>query len=156
MRPPGPFPEPSDRLRELAARYDVPAEDVYVGGIPGMPKMSDVISEWGAQILEPLEDAPLSLFRNGLSLSALIWNAATKPEGTASEVAAKLIDIVRKTGSAMPDELGPLLESLIDSRRRDYASDPRVVMATEAEDYGDERRIRVASAVQGPARASTD
>jgi hypothetical protein len=156
VRPPGPFPEPSDRLLELAARHGIPTEKLHVGAIPGMEKMSDVISEWAAPILDPLEDAQLGTFRSALWFAASIWNAATMPEGTAAEVAAKLVETLRGLGGPMPDEMLPLVEQLVASRRCDYATDSRFVVGAEAEDHGDDRRIKVVSAVPGPARESTD
>jgi len=147
--------EAGDRLRELASRHGMPNAKLHVGAIPGMPKMSDVIADWAAPLLEPLEDAPLSSFRNALSLAALIWNAATTPERTAAEVAAELVETIRGATGAVPDELGPIVEDLVASRRRDFAQDRRVVMAAEAHDHGDDRRINVVSAFTEPARASS-
>jgi len=147
VRPPGPFPEPRERLHQLAREHGLHVGDVHLDGIPGMEKMSEVISEWAAPILEPFEDAPLATFRNALSTAALIWNAATNPEGTTAEVAAQVLADLRTAGGPVPDALIPSIELLVESRRLDYSADRRIVMAAEAVDVGDDRRIRVTSAM---------
>ncbi len=145
MRPPGPFPQPSDRLLELAARHGVASENLHLGGIPGMATMSEVIAEWAEPLLQPLEGASLGSFRSALSVAMLIWNEATGHEGTATEVAAGVLEVLGGVGAPIPPGMDALIEHLVESRRTTYASDTRMVLRVEAEDFGDDRRMRVVS-----------
>ena len=145
VRPPGPLPEPSDRLRNLAARYGIAPENFHADGIPGMEKMSDVITEWAEPLLGPLEDAPLSSFRSALTVTMLIWNAATAHDGSAAEVAAEVLEVLGGAGGPIPPGMDALIAHLVESRRTTYGSDPRVVLRVEAEDVGEDRRLRVVS-----------
>lgn len=145
MRPPGRFPERIEHVHQLAREHGLQVGNVHVDGIPGMEKMSEVLAEWAAPILEPLEDAPLATFRNALSTAMLIWNAATDTGGTTAEVAAEVLADLRTAGGPVPDALVPIIELLVESRRLDYSADPRIVLGVEAVDVGDDRRIRVTS-----------
>jgi hypothetical protein len=136
----------------MAADHGIPEAHVHVGRVTGMPKMSDVLKDWAAPLLEPLR-GDLPVFRKGVVFAALIWNAATTMTEPAGEVASHVIDLAGSAGRSTSEEMRELVEFLIVRRRDDFGQDRRLVVATEVHDGGDEYRISVASAVPGDPRS---
>ncbi|MBI2392043.1 MAG: hypothetical protein HYV09_20795 [Deltaproteobacteria bacterium] len=151
--------ESADRVRKIAMQHGLSPEQVLVGGFPGMRDMSDVLIEWAAPLLEPLKDASMQGFQNAVSLASFIWNAASRPERTAPEVAAAIVQRLREIDASLGDGLLPMIEQLVTGRRRDYATDPRRIWKAEVLERGSVRWVDVVPAAprstrEGAARSS--
>ena len=142
--------EPSfeERVQVRAARQGISPESIRRGGLPDRPKMSDVLKEWAAPLLEPLR-GDIRKFTNGVRFAATVWNAATKMPEPPEVVADWLVEAAGSIGIPFSGDTRDMLAHLITTRREDYADDDRIVIDTEVCDGGDEYRITVASALVG-------
>jgi hypothetical protein len=139
-----------ERVRTFAATHGVPEERIRFGGFAGSPKMSDVLAEWAAPMLERLR-GDIGAFTNGVKFAAIIWNAATGMLDPAEVVAEWVVKAAGRVGVALSADSHDLVVELVSSRREKYGRETRVILTTDVVAAGHEYRIRVASAAPGDA-----
>jgi hypothetical protein len=142
-----------DRVRGLAAEHGM-SERIRFGGAPDRPKMSDVLREWAAPILDSLR-GDLRAFSNGVRFAGLLWNAATVMLDVPEVVADRMMEAAGNVGVPYSGDMHGLLVDLISSRREEYCLDTRIVIETDVIDGGHEYRISVASTTPGERSTET-
>lgn len=112
------------------------------------PKMSELLLEWAAPLLEPIERRDLGLYRNVLSFAALIWNEATESDDAPDVVAD---EVIRRfgAGSSALESMRDLIADLVADRREVYGDDLRIILETDARDSADRRHVSVATTTPG-------
>jgi len=138
----GATPEFHARLRELASGQSRPVViDRHTGS---GPKMSEVLLEWAAPLLEPFAERDLKAYRKALTFAVLVWNEATDSDEPADVVAENIMTIATAAGGAAPLSMRDLVAGLVEDRREIYGADRRLILEADAHDKPDRRHVSVA------------
>jgi len=138
-----------DRVRAFAAESGIPDERIYLGGSDGRPKMSEVLTEWAAPILDN-QRGNLIEFKNAVKFATVLWNMATMSRDPAEVVANQLLEAALAAGVPYSADMHAILVDLVASRRAVYGEDSRVVIDTEVLQGEREYRLEVAASYLSP------
>lgn len=83
-------------------------------------------------------------------MASLVWNVATTSSEKTAGVLDEIFNRLDHCSVDLPEDVRDVVEALVESRRKEYAVDPRVVLRTEAFDVGGVRKIQVASGMGMP------
>jgi hypothetical protein len=135
-------PEFQARLRAFANEQGKPLRlDQHTGS---GPKMSEVLLEWAAPLLEPFAQREIEVYRKALTFAALIWNEATDSDEPADVIAEKVMTVAIAAGGSPSQSMRALVARLIEDRRDLHGSDRRLILETEAHDKANRRQVTVA------------
>ena len=142
-----------ERVREK----DSPFKDATVlENPPGFRKASDIILDFADPFVEALKKVcPSNLHdevrKNAIRLAVMVWNAALLPEREILEAKRNIVSALAmpESGKDFDGFLSVWFDVLLDRKRKEFASDKRMMADYEFTGAGDNLRLNVMSVIPG-------
>jgi hypothetical protein len=115
---------------------------------PNVEKMSEVIFEFAAPLLEPLSDDDDNAFHNIIAVAVLCWNASMVSKHEREEMLSRFIAETATEGVLPAKEFREILDFMVQRKQRLFKNNKRWITNYEIKQTKKDREVYIVSTLE--------